>query len=72
MALIDVGQGYYTVIVPFVPREFRTEWHPPSDVGPFAVLSRGAFASVGDAIAWARVNLNGTPYSIRFIGPGEV
>lgn len=54
---------YYTIIVPFVPREFRTEWHPIT----FSTLQRGAFDSIGDAIRWARENLNGTPYTIKLI-----
>jgi hypothetical protein len=55
----------FTVIVPFVPSEFRTQWHPTEDVGPFSTLQRGAFTSISDAIVWAQQNLNGTPYSVR-------
>jgi hypothetical protein len=59
--------SYYVVIVPFVPREFRTEWHPTEDVGPFSTLQRGTFTSMSEAISWGRDNLNGTPYSVRFV-----
>ena len=64
-----MAKGYFTLIIPFVPPPFRTEWHPTIDNGPFSSLSRGAFPSISAAIAWA-INLNGTPYSIRFV-PSE-
>ena len=57
--------SYYTVIVPWVPHQFQTEWHPTIDVGPFSTLQRGAFETVAEAIKWAQKNLNGTPYTIR-------
>lgn len=60
-----MSEKKFTILVPFVPHEFRTEWHPTEDVGPFAVLNRGAFGTIGEAITWAREHLNGTPYSIR-------
>jgi len=56
---------YYTVLVPYVPAEFRTEWHPDRETGPFSTLQRGAFPTVAQAIEWARTHLGGTPYSIR-------
>jgi len=56
---------YWTVIIPFVPSEFATEWHPTESTGQFAVLSRGAFYTEADAIRWAREHLRGTPYSLR-------
>jgi hypothetical protein len=55
----------YTILIPYVPSEFRTQWHPTDYVGPFSVLQRGAFTSIADAITWAQLNLNGTPYSVR-------
>lgn len=58
---------YYTVVIPFVPAQFRTEWHPDKSEGPFKVLTRGNFATLADAIHWASGHLNGTPYSIRCI-----
>jgi len=56
---------YYTIVVPYVPPPFRTEWHPDRPTGPFATLVRGAFKTEGEAIAWAREHLGGTPYSIK-------
>lgn len=64
---LDRHAGYFTVSIPYVPREFRTPFHPTADVGPFSTLTRGAFASLADAISWGRENLNGAPYSIVFI-----
>lgn len=58
---------YYTVVIPWVGLRFATEWHPTENVGPFSVLTRGAFASENDAIEWAREKLRGTPYSVRRI-----
>jgi hypothetical protein len=39
-----------------------------TDVGPFSTLTRGVFKTHGEAIAWARENLNGTPYTIKLEG----
>lgn len=50
----------YTVVIPGVPREYRTEWHADDE----KTLQRGAFTTVGEAIDWAK-RLNGAPYSIR-------
>lgn len=58
---------YWTVLVPYVSPKFQTQWHPLCKAGPFAVLSRGAFATEDLAIAWAQKNLNGTPYTIKSI-----
>jgi hypothetical protein len=68
---------YWTVIVPSVPPEFATEWHPdrralaPPSKDPFDPLSRGCFKSEADAIRWAREHLNGTPYSLKQYDDGE-
>jgi len=56
--------GYFTVVIPFAPKPYRTEWHPTDDVGPFSTLTRGSFDTIAEAIEWAKANLNGTPYSI--------
>ena len=58
---------YWTVIVPWVPREFQTEWHPRDEEkgGSFDPLTCGAFKTEGEAIAWARDHLGGTPYYLR-------
>lgn len=73
--VVPDGEGYYTVVVPWVPHAWRTEWHPTEDVGPLSTITRGAFATIGDAIEWGRENLNGCPYYIRLIpgvtGEGE-
>lgn len=58
---------YYTIKIPFVPPAFHTEWHPTEDSGPFKVLQRGAFPTIGAAITWARQNLEGTPYTIEAV-----
>lgn len=55
----------YTVVVPYAPPAFASEWHPATSTGPFATLQRGCFKSVGAAIDWARERLRGTPYSVR-------
>ena len=56
---------YFSVVIPGVPPQFRTEWHPTEPSGQFARLSRGAFQTEEEAIEWARAHLDGTPYSIR-------
>lgn len=66
---IDIHRGYFTVIIPYVPRPHQTEWHPDSPDGPFRELSRGAFETQGEAIEWARAHLGGAPYSIKPIPP---
>jgi hypothetical protein len=60
---------YYTVFVPFVPADLRTEWHPTDEIGPFSILNRGAFKTFQDAVLWARARLNGTPYTVKLINP---
>lgn len=60
-------QPYWTVLVPYVPREFRTEWHPDQSHGPFKVLTRGAFPTEAEAIKWGQKHLNGTPYTVKYI-----
>ncbi len=52
---------YYSLSVPWIPSG-RTEWHPTEPAGPFATLSRGAFATVADALAWGAAKLGGAPY----------
>lgn len=62
--------AYWTVIIPHVLSEFRTEWHPSeahSGSDLFRVLSRGAFETEREAIVWAREHLNGTPYNVRYM-----
>lgn len=58
-------EPYYTIIIPFVPREFATEWHPTEDKGPFMRLTRGNFKTVDAAITWGREKLAGTPYEVK-------
>lgn len=57
----------YTVVLPYVPREFASPWHPTASTGPFSSLIRGNFLTLGEAITWARERLNGAPYSIRAV-----
>lgn len=63
-AIIE-GRPYWTLLVPFVPSAYATEWHPTESTGPWAVLTRGAFDTEGEAIEWARAHLHGTPYTLR-------
>ena len=60
---------YYTVVIPWVPAGYRTEWHPDTAVGPFSTLTRGAFETVEGAIDWARAHLGGAPYSVKEVQP---
>jgi hypothetical protein len=57
----------YTIILPYVAPEVSTQWHPTVAVGPFSTLQRGNFTTQADAVAWARKNLNGAPYTIKQI-----
>lgn len=64
-ALKNPLEPYYTIRVPFLPYPIETtKWHPTDSSGPFSVLTRGVFATLAEAVAWGRANLNGTPYSI--------
>lgn len=65
-------EPYYTIVIPFVPREFATEWHPTEDKGPFMRLTRGNFKTVDAAIAWGREKLAGTPYEVKLINTPEI
>jgi hypothetical protein len=62
-----MAHGYWTVLVPYVPAEVRTVWHPTQSDGPFAVLSRGYHGSELSAIRWAAEHLKGTPYQTKYI-----
>jgi hypothetical protein len=56
--------SYFTVLIPWVPAAYATEWHPTDPTGPFATLSRGCFATQEAAIEWGRAHLDGSPYSV--------
>ncbi len=58
---------YFTIVIPYVPPAFQTEWHPDCPTGPFSTLTRGNFKTVEEAINWGAAKLRGTPYSIREI-----
>ena len=60
-------QPYFTVVIPWVPAPYRTDWHPSDEHGPFNPLTRGAFETIGAAIEWARAHLNGAPYMVRLV-----
>jgi hypothetical protein len=66
----EVGR-YWTLVVPYVAPQFATEWHPTEATGPLSTLTRGAFASLDEAIQWGRDHLKGTPYTVREVAPGE-
>jgi len=55
----------YLVFVPYTKSSRRTKFHPTEATGPFAVLNRGAFNTVDEAVEWAAANLNGCPYKIE-------
>lgn len=59
--------AYYTVLIPYVAPRFATPWHPTTNEGPFATLTRGAFPTQDAAIEWAQSRLNGCPYSLVMI-----
>ncbi len=61
--------GYYTIRIPWVPRQHQTEWHPTCETGAFSALTRGSFRCPSDAIDWARGHLGGTPYELVFVAP---
>lgn len=62
---LDAVPPYFTVLIPWAPPEFRTEWHPSDSAGPFAVLTRGSFKTFADAVAWASDKLRGAPYGVK-------
>ena len=63
---------YFTIRIPWAPYGFRTKWHPTENTGPFKVLCRGSFHTMVEAIQWAKDNLNGTPYNIRYVDSNGV
>jgi hypothetical protein len=64
---METLQPYFTILIPFAPFKFATEWHPTESTGPFKVLSRGSFKTYEAAIAWGKEKLGGTPYSVAFV-----
>jgi hypothetical protein len=46
----------YSIIIPFTAK-CPTQWHPTTPVGPFARLTRGAFASIDEVHEWAAEHL---------------
>jgi hypothetical protein len=57
---------YYTVKIPYV-HERSTKYHPTTNVGPFAVLTRGCYDALDEACAWADSHLEGLPYSVALV-----
>lgn len=57
--------GYYTILIPWSDKP--TQWHPTTKVGPFAVLSRGAFRHAEEAEEWAKEHLDGQPFEVKRI-----
>jgi hypothetical protein len=57
--------GYYTVLIPWSDKP--SKWHPTDKVGPFAVLSRGAFRCTSEVEEWATEHLEGQPFEIKRI-----
>lgn len=63
---VALPDGYYSVLVRYVSPALSTCWHPTVACGPRSVLSRGAFCLASAAHDWARANLNGQPYEVRY------
>lgn len=63
LEVMTAGGWYFSCVVPYCASAL-TEWHGDPE-GSFSTLTRGAFKTEADAVAWARANLNGAPYSIR-------
>lgn len=59
--------SYYTVLVHWVPDQYRTTWHPTQQHGPFSTLTRGSFDTVEQAIEWGRKHLYGTPFTVKHV-----
>jgi chorismate mutase len=60
----DGFEPYFAILIPWVPEDERTEWHPTEQFGQWSVLTRGAFATAKEARQWAREHLNGNPYRV--------
>jgi hypothetical protein len=58
---------YVTIRIPYVPPAFQTEWHPTERKGVLSTLTRGNFATEGEAIEWAREHLKGAPYALMTV-----
>lgn len=68
MSIRNPLDPYYTVVVPYVPTRFQTEWHArDSDPPGLRTLTRGSFGTQEEAIIWGRDHLNGMPYEVRLI-----
>ncbi len=59
----DTLDPYFTVVIPW--SDSPTSWHPTQKTGPFATLTRGAFATEEQAHEWARAHLSSQPYTLR-------
>lgn len=59
------ASGYFTVLVPY--STMPTPWHPTESKGPWSVLTRGAFATLAEATAWADAKLEGQPCVYRWV-----
>ena len=66
----SVKISYWTVRIPW--SDAPTGWHPTDRTGPFAVLTRGAFATKREAHEWARTHLAGQPYTVKRWAGAEV
>lgn len=63
----EFPRPYHTVVIPWSDKP--TEWHPTEPTGDFATLTRGNFATEGEANAWAERHLGGQPYSLKYVNP---
>lgn len=58
--------AYYSLHLRFTSNPaLRTQWHPDSPVGPFSVITRGAFETEAEALAWGeRMGIHPDTYTL--------
>jgi len=57
---------YWTLVLDYQPLALSV-WYPTEPTGPFATLTRGAFATEELAHAWAAKHLRGGPYTTKHV-----
>lgn len=68
-----IWDSYYTICLTWLPARYATVWHPTGVANSvLAVRTSGAFDTVGEAIAWAKANLDGRPYEIKRMTTDEI
>lgn len=64
-------RSYWTVRIPYSAAHVGNPWTPDTPIGPFKVLMRGAFPTIGEAESWCREKLGrggpgAVPHRIEF------